>query len=269
MLKQKFFGMLPLIAGLILVFSLAGCVKKDKTAAETAVTHETAETEDGINTAVTAQTQTGQQENKDIDITNYVRQEAIFLGLFGDKYQKMGIAFLTIKRINDTQYEVTGKSQLDKICDFRGTLEVEAMEGDSSYGNATGKYLFEEDRNQTETGIFEGTFKIQWLLGEDFRTGFGIVEKANSRFGVAASFTGNWKSYRTGAVFKAGWGNLREDFVPVAGWNPSDFWIQEEYRSSGWALEIDQYKYFMEDSSTAEERLKAHPDYRKWHEWWK
>jgi hypothetical protein len=230
------------------------------------------------------------QEN--IDLTTIIRQEAIFLGWFGDKYQKMGIAFLTIKKINDTQYEVTGKSQLDKVCNFSGILDVEFSKEDRyaySYfqgeeeifsedisGKATGKYLFEEDRSQTETGIFEGTFEIEWNKGDNFRTLFTNIYNKESSIIIGAAFTGTWKSHRTGTVFKAGWGNINPTSIPVIHWsNQHDWWIvNEEYRTSGWALEIDQDKYLIEDYltedySTAEERLKAHPDYRKWHEWWK
>ena len=50
-----------------------------------------------------------------------------------------------------------------------------------------------------------------------------------------------------------------------------ELWVSEEYRSSGWTLEIDFAKYYREnwDWEYANEKKKEHPEYLGWLEWWK
>jgi hypothetical protein len=220
----------------------------------------------------------GQQYQTD-DITALMKQEAIFLGMIGDEKRKMGIAFLTIVRgADDKLWEVTGKSKVrDNICDFRGIMEVQSAKVDVStydgtdffYGTITGKYLFEEDRNQSGTGVFEGTFEIEWN-NVNLSTYLTSIAHGEVEFEVGATFTGTWKSYRTGAIRKACWGNLPE-CKPCCVNDGQELWIAEEYRSTGWALEIDWDKYLSEnwDYDSATEKIKEHPEYLGWFEWWK
>jgi hypothetical protein len=212
------------------------------------------------------------------DITALIKQEAIFLGMIGDENRKMGIALLSLVRTDDKLYEVTGKSKVrDNICDFRGVMEVQSAEvGITTYdsteyfaGRIAGKYLFEEDRNQASTGVFEGTFEILWN-NENLPTYFTSIAHGEVEFNVGATFTGTWKSYRTGASRKACWSNLWV-CKPCCINDGQELWVDESNRSSGWALEIDRDKYLREnwDWKYATEKIKEHPEYLGWHEWWK
>ncbi|MDR3001610.1 MAG: hypothetical protein LBU89_10125 [Fibromonadaceae bacterium] len=184
---------------------------------------------------------TGGQQHRTDDITVLMKQEAIFLGMIGDESRKMGIAFLNVARTGDKQYEVTGKSKVrDNVCDFRGTMEVLSAKVDIvtsdgiDYfdGAITGKYLFEEDKNQSGTGVFSGFFEIVWN-NENLSTYFTSIAHDHVEFNVGATFAGTWISYRTGATRKACWGNLPA-CIPCCINDGQELQIAEKYRSSGW-----------------------------------
>jgi len=270
-----------IIGIIVLALAFTACNRKSGTATEGETVEAVTESSVSVGeTATTEQIVIETMTNGHIDITKIIRQEAIFLGIFGDKYQKMGIAFLTITRINDTQFEVKGKSKLENnVNDFRGTIEVQSQEerrNPSPYGfeeidgKAVGKYLFEEDRSQPSTGIFEGTFEIIYVLtGEDLRTSFTNVSASDIQ--VGADFIGNWKSYRSGATYTANWGNLNT-FEPIRAGYDGSVMIREEYRSSGWAFELDRLPIYIESNwneNEAQEKIRNHPDYAEWFEWWK
>jgi hypothetical protein len=267
------------------VLALVGCKGKKETSGQVANT-ETVETEQaadsGTESAVRVTTSAA-----DIDLTALIKQEAIFLGMFGDKHQKMGIAFLSMKKINDTQYAVTGKSKLENNIDgFSGTMEVEFVEErrdpvtltalyglkdgfEEVIGKAGGKYRLEEDRNQPSTGVFEGTFEMLYLRTDgDPRPSF-FTDINASNIQVRIGFTGTWKSHRSGSTYSAIWGNDGDIFEPIGENTADGFYFEhnrdpegepKKARSSGWAYEMDSRQ--MEDST-------QHPDYAEWHEWWK
>jgi hypothetical protein len=67
------------------------------------------------------------------------------------------------------------------------------------HGEATGTYIFNEDKSQKGTGTFKGKFSIGWANGIN-----GIVF-AHYEMGSAVEFIGDWTSYATGKSKKADW----------------------------------------------------------------
>jgi len=275
-----------LIIGLAFIFTFNSCTRS-KGSSETAPQTETPEASTATETATpetaqetvpTIEPTTTTRENIDLK-TILNKQETEFLGGFGDDFYKIGIVFTSITKKNNSLYEVTGKSKLKgNICDFKGTMEVESSkESVTDYGwligidgHITGKYLFEEDRNQPETGRFEGTFSIVWHRGE---MGLPIIFthiSDRTDFDVAATFDGVWKSYRSVLTEKTIWSNNQYSF-PFGGGSQLEPTILEKYRSKGWALEIDERPHgnpwsiiFIDGKNPTK-----HPEYAEWFEWWK
>jgi len=207
-----------------------------------------------------------------IDIPKLLWKETAFIGMIGDDIQKMGIVFLSTTKTSENKYEVIGKSKVkNNVCDFKGIIEAQHViesDIDSSEiatvdGKVTGKYLFHEDRNQSGTGTFEGTFEIYWTYSEDSTIVLADFWYTASEYTIL--FTGNWKSYQTGSAKQACWSDYKGCF-------PADFDCSdgpdlipnEKYRSNGWGYEIDIF------SSDTKTREKAEKEYREhWVDWWK
>ena len=130
-------------------------------------------------------------------------------------------------------------------------------------GRIIGKYHFEEDRNQSGTGIFDGMFEIYWAYYNDSIIGLADFWYTKSDFTVL--FDGNWKSYRTGKTKIACWSDYKGGF-PV-GFNRSDgpdIIPDEKYRSSGWGPEIDLWSFDKEKEENAAKELR-----KNWTYWWR
>ncbi|MCL1938384.1 MAG: hypothetical protein FWF52_08335 [Candidatus Azobacteroides sp.] len=208
---------------------------------------------------------------EDIDIAKLFGSEKEFLGMLGDEVQRMGIVFLSTKRIDDHKYEVIGKSKVkNNICDFKGIIEaqyvvesgLENWDGNNADGKIIGKYNLAEDKKQSGTGVFEGTFEIYWT---DNTGKMAIAEIWYTASPYTVLFDGTWKSYRTGASKKACWSDYRACFP--AGFNVSDgpdLIPDEKYRSKGWGYLIDMFSF---DEKTKE---RGQNEYKvQWEDWWK
>ena len=206
----------------------------------------------------------------DIDVGRLIYKDVEFHGMIGDDIQNMRIVFTAIRRINEREYEVIGKSKVkDNICDFKGTMEAKNVEtydiidedDDLSTidGQIRGHYIFSEDKTQSGAGIFEGWFKVYWAYYYD---GIGLADLWYTSSDDLIHFDGTWKSNRTEKIKNVCWGDYNACF-------PADFDISdgpdlivsEKYRSSGWGYMIDFY------SQDEEKRQKAIAEYEK--QWWK
>jgi hypothetical protein len=219
-------------------------------------------------TTTTNAPETDSETSRTIDLMDILKKETVFVGNIGNEMQKMGVVFLSTVKKTDVEYEVTGKSKVkDNICDFKGTVEVQSSGEEFftheelvwSEGNISGKFLLKEDRNQSSTGEFEGTFYFQW--GGNTNTIFDIGERHSAE--IEVKFDGNWKSYRTGASRRTSWGNSER--VLPGGFNDGQEYIRaKNYRSIGWG------SYFDRNDEDEGMREKAEKEYRaEWVEWWK
>jgi hypothetical protein len=208
-----------------------------------------------------------------IDLTKLLKEELSFDGMIGKDVQRMGIVFLSIVRINKTEYEVIGKSKVkNNICDFKGIIEAQSVitsDIDSGYsetstvdGRVTGKYLFYEDKSQSGTGTFEGTFVIYWAYYDSI---IDIADLWYTASDYTILFDGTWKSYQTGNIKNACWSDYKgcfpDDFNRSDG---PDLIPDEKYRSSGWGPEIDLWSFDKEKEEKAAKELSE-----KWRNWWK
>ena len=209
-------------------------------------------------------------EIEDFNVEKLISKETEFHGMIGDDVQNMRIVFTSIHRISDEKYEITGKSKVrNNICDFKGILnaieivESEFDSGDESPnivdGKIIGNYSFNEDKNQSGAGIFEGTFEIYWAHYED---SLGVADIWYTYSHYTILFDGIWKSNHTGKTKKACWSDYKACFPE--GFNVSDgpdLIPDEKYRSKGWDYMIDLF------SQDEEKKEKAIVEYNK--KWWK
>jgi len=209
-------------------------------------------------------------EIRDINVEKLINKETEFHGMIGDDIQNMRIVFTSIHRINEREYEIVGKSKVrNNICDFKGSIEIiEIVETDFAGGNESpnivdgkiiGNYSFNEDKNQSGTGIFEGTFEIYWAHYED---SIDVADIWYTYSNYAILFDGIWKSNHTGKTKKACWSDYKACFPE--GFNVSDgpdLIPNEKYRSKGWGYMIDLF------SQDEEKREKAIEIYNE--QWWK
>jgi len=207
---------------------------------------------------------------KDVNIETLIAKETEFHGMIGDDIQNMRIVFTSIHRINEREYEIIGKSKVrNNICDFKGFIEViEIVETDFAGGDEApnivdgkiiGNYRFNEDKNQSGAGIFEGMFEIYWAHYED-SIGVADIWYTYSHYNIL--FDGTWESNHTGKTKKACWSDYKACFPE--GFNVSDgpdLIPNEKYRSKGWDYMIDLF------SQDEEKKEKAFAEYNR--KWWK
>ena len=203
-----------------------------------------------------------QPKAEGFDLAKILKTEIPFIGVIGDERQKMQLVFLSMTQINETRYEATGKSKVrDNICDFKGTIEITEIREFEGFLRPYGvKYHFEEDKNQSGTGVFEGTF-----LGSCEENDEGILfDIVNCLSGLRRSydFNGTWRSYRTGATRSTSWGNHRW-LLPGTFNDGQEYTRAENYRSIGWG------PYFDRQSHSSEGKQAEREYQEQWVDWWK
>ena len=123
-----------------------------------------------------------------------------YQGTIGDNNQRIEIRFVSVSKINDTTYSVTGKSKVkSNICDFSGKLLIQnSMELDNkrmecegpdySSGFLSGKYELNENETQSHVGLFLGDFKSMYDITSN---GFVVYSGWYGQEGVS-EFIGEW-----------------------------------------------------------------------------
>lgn len=186
-------------------------------------------------------------------------RNANVLGFIGDDFQRLRMKIISItkdKNKPDT-YIVTGKSMVkNNINRFGGTITVSKVRAfkkgswgvDDDYagqniknlGKIIAKYNFAEDKTQPGSGVFEGVLATDWLVKNDSKIYLDDVLSGGDGY-TNNQFVGTWKSYKTGAVKTANWG---DDRIPMSGdldIGAGEFAPDEKYRKFGWQNYYDAY----------------------------
>lgn len=155
-------------------------------------------------------------ENRELlqnDFSNIWINET-YQGTIGENNQRIEIRFVSVSRISDTIYSVTGKSKVNSnICDFSGKLQIQkAMELDGknlecegpdySSGFLSGKYELNENETQSHVGQFLGDFKTMY---DKTSNGFVVSSGWYGQDGVSV-FIGEWKDYKNDTPKYCSWG---------------------------------------------------------------
>lgn len=194
------------------------------------------------------------------------------LGFIGENYQRLRIRIISVTRDKskpDT-YHVTGKSMVkNNVNRFSGTITVAKVrtlkEGswgvDDDYtgqniknlGLVIARYNFAEDKTQPGSGVFEGVLVTDWLIDKDSKIQLDEVTAGADGY-RNNQYVGTWKSYQTGAVKTANWG---DDRIPMSGdldLGAGEFYPDKKYWKFGWQSYIDAYTNSNKKALREEER---------------
>jgi len=198
------------------------------------------------------------------------------LGFIGDDYQRLRIKILTVvkDKNNPDTYLVTGKSMVkNNVNRFSGTIKITKVrvlkqgswgveddyqgQGIKNVGMTFADYNFAEDKSQPGSGVFTGTLLTNWLIDKNGRLKYDDVEGGADGY-YNNQFLGTWKSYKTGAVKNANWG---DDRIPMSGdldIGAGEFYPDEKHWKSGWQTYVDAYSKGNKKALLEEQR-----------QWWK
>jgi hypothetical protein len=155
-------------------------------------------------------------EDKDLlqnDFRN-IWTDMTFQGTIGDNNQRIEIRFISISKMSDSVYFVTGKTKVNSnICDFKGRLLIQnsykldsnnfECEGpDYSSGLLSGKYELNENEAQSHVGQFLGDFKTMY---DKTSSGYIVNTGWYGQKGVS-EFIGDWTDYKKDIPKYCSWG---------------------------------------------------------------
>jgi len=196
-------------------------------------------------------------------------------GFIGDNYRRIRIKILSAKKdsIEHGTYHIVGKSEVGRnICDFSGAIKVTSIEVfdrkhfgvDESYkdreildeGRIKGKYFLSEDRLQSHTGIFQGTFTTDWYVDSAGLLRYDDIEQEADGF-CNNQFIGIWKEYNSKVSKICNWGDYRIPGSRKLDQGAGEFSPRDEYLKFGW--ESYRNAEFGNDSTAMREESR---------EWW-
>ncbi len=174
------------------------------------------------------------------------------LGVIGDKFQRIKIAFRDVRRTSNShlRFDVAGASNVSgNIGAFHGWMRIDSvfatvpMTSDSEYepsndlqGQYTivGSYEFVEDSAQYHSGTFQGRFYT--LVYLDDQGSWRYDDRSIQSQGyLNNAFLGTWRIYDGSLSMPCSWGDYRVPHKAImfnAG--GSEFDIPAESMSNGW-----------------------------------
>ena len=174
-------------------------------------------------------------------------------GIIGDEYQRILMKFMFVERdLNGSnEYLVYGKSSVkSSISDFIGKITITKIQefknqnlgvddeyknsGIKSHGLLTAKYEFFENKEQKNSGLFQGILQSEWYLDKDEKIKYNDIDlNADGYFNNA--FVGIWKMYNSNIEKICNWGDYR---VPYAKCDfdigTGELSISKKYIKNGW-----------------------------------
>lgn len=197
-------------------------------------------------------------------------------GFIGDDYQRLRKKIISVKKdkAHPDIYLVSGKSMVkNNICDFSGRITITNAKFyknfhwgfDDEYNNKgikkqgiiIAEYNFQEEKLQANSGIFEGILTTSWYVDNKGEIKYDDVTFESDGYGNN-QFVGIWKSYKSGKVKTANWGDYT---IPLSGdldIGVGEFSPDEKYLEFGWKTYQDAYLNNNELARREENR-----------EWWK
>ena len=217
-------------------------------------------------------------EYQDLDFSNlwlHTANRNVF-GMIGENHKRLKIKIISVNRtLNKIGYTVYGKSCVDgNICDFYGTILITKIlllkdfhygvddelkdSGIKDQGIIIATYKFEENIDQTHSGVFTGQLVSRWYINSSRQLKYDDIELHSDRY-MNNAFVGNWTAYNSTTTKICNWGDYRlpfckADFDIGAG----EFSPSKKYYSQGW--ENYQKAWLYNDKEAQQIELA---------EWWK
>lgn len=197
-------------------------------------------------------------------------------GFIGDDYQRLRVKIISVKKDKNRPdiYLVAGKSMVkNNICDFNGTITLTNARfyknldwgiddeyknrGVKKQGKIIAEYKFQEDKLQKHSGVFQGFLSTSWYINKNDEIKYDDIAFESDGYSNN-QFVGIWKSYKSGKVKTANWGDYR---IPLSGdldIGVGEFSPDEKYLEFGWKTYQDAYLNNNQAARKEENR-----------EWWK
>lgn len=181
------------------------------------------------------------------------------IGFIGNNYQRLYMKYISIIKITDTTYSITGKSKVkSNVCPFRGEIRllhiriIEEKRRQSQYNAARehddddamersskkrymllAHYYFAEDSTSKGAGVFEGVLRTNFYIDK------GTVHYNDFDLSYSDNFSNNqcvgtWTSYITGVSKKCNWGEFRIPYSGDLDIGAGEFSPNRKYWENGW-----------------------------------
>ncbi len=179
----------------------------------------------------------------------WLNEGSRIFGFFGPEYSRLRMKFLDVKKDNDLEYLISGKSRRDNITrTFNGRLRiigiyrVKAPMELREYENGMifGEYTILEDSLSEGSGKYTGRFVSYWHRDEKGKIRYNDLWYGSAGFNNN-QFAGTWESYTGEPGQKADWGDNRIPFSGDLDVGTSEFCPSEKYRKNGWESYIKAY----------------------------
>jgi len=179
----------------------------------------------------------------------------LVFGVIGNDNQRLLIKLTSITQnlSNPKEYRVVGKSNVKgNICHFKGKITlkkiVEVFNArlgvDNEYQGEVKRqylliadYVFNEDPNEKDAGIFSGKLETKFYVNRDNYIKYNNIDMATDGF-FNNGFVGTWKSYLTDKPYPCNWGDYR---VPNSDCDfdigNGKFSVSKKYLANGWATQ--------------------------------
>ncbi len=192
-------------------------------------------------------------------------------GIIGSDHQRLRIKILNVTKSNDgnMKYDVFGKSMVKgNICDFSGTIEIEAIRNFKTYhlgvdrmyadsniqdqGILIARYAFIENSEQSHSGTFEGFLYSKWYLDKNRMIRYDDIQSMSDGY-MNNAFLGTWTNHANDSTKICNWGEYRvpaanQDFDIGAG----EFSPSEKYYDKGWKEYQDAWLHSNENGKRKE-----------------
>ncbi len=196
------------------------------------------------------------------------------LGFIGDNFQRFEIHLLSIKKNKNNPYiyNVTGKTRVKaNVSRFSGTITIDTAEivfdtiimsaldaQKMKRGYAICHIAYYEDKRASAGGCLRGTMETDWCIyaGQMCYDNYELVADGYSN----NQFTGNWKSYKSGATKKCNWGDFRIPESIGLDVGTGEFIVSEKYLKNGWQNYMDTYIY----SDSIKQKKEMEIENKKW-----
>lgn len=174
-------------------------------------------------------------------------------GIIGNDYQRILIKIIFAEKNlnNPNEYLVYGKSRVkEHTCDFIGKITLEKIQefknenfgidneyinkGITKQGLLTAQYEFLENKEQNNSGKFEGVLQTTWYLDSNKSIHYNDIN-INSDSYFNNSFVGTWKMYNSSKEKICNWGDYRVPFTKCDfDIGSGEISISEKYLKDGW-----------------------------------
>ncbi len=186
------------------------------------------------------------------DFSALLTPRSDFLGYIEPNFRRLRIKFTTVKKESgkQEQYKVIGYSIVrNNKCNFEGVIKITQIReykqmhygvdeeykdrGLQSQGILLGEYVFNENKKQKFSGIFEGIITLYWYTDKEGHIKYDDIESYSDNY-KNNQYIGTWRQHNRENKKAANWGEYRIPFSEDLDIGAAEFFVNPKYRNEGW-----------------------------------